>query len=115
MLNSNTKHPDEAWDFLKFAAGVEGQKILAISGGKVPSIIELMVDADVDGVNPHFSSEGFQNILKNATARPILPYYSDISNIIEAEIYSLITSRVSAEQAVSNIETRINRFLNQNK
>src|SRR5699024_7269017 len=33
MINKNTEHPQEAWEFVKFMTGEEGQKITAIEGG----------------------------------------------------------------------------------
>lgn len=31
MINKNSKHPDESWEFLKFLYGPEGQKIAAVA------------------------------------------------------------------------------------
>ncbi len=37
VISANTKHPEEAWTFLKFLAGEEGQAIFAKTGVAVPA------------------------------------------------------------------------------
>src|SRR5699024_951584 len=38
MINKNTEPPQEAWEFVKFMTGEEGQKITAIEGGSAPTL-----------------------------------------------------------------------------
>ncbi|MCK9906946.1 extracellular solute-binding protein, partial [Frankia sp. Cpl3] len=40
-INKHTKHPKEAWEFLKFMTGPEGQKISAVDGGLAPTYLPV--------------------------------------------------------------------------
>jgi ABC-type glycerol-3-phosphate transport system substrate-binding protein len=57
-----TKHPEEAWTFLKWYVGPEGQKFLMDNGNLFPSIgavAETYKDADKDYV------KGFMKVLED--------------------------------------------------
>ena len=43
-MSTNTKHPKEAWEFLKFIVSPEGQRILAKSGSGIPCLKSLAKD-----------------------------------------------------------------------
>ena len=43
-MSTNTKHPKEAWEFLKFIVSPEGQRILAASGSGIPCLKSLAKD-----------------------------------------------------------------------
>ncbi|MEA4813091.1 MAG: sugar ABC transporter substrate-binding protein [Anaerolineaceae bacterium] len=53
-----TKHPEEAWEFLKFYAGPEGQKYLMENGNFLPSVKSLYQD------HPLFKEEFLQTFYK---------------------------------------------------
>ena len=47
-INAKTKHPQEAWDFVKFITGPEGQKDLVVKAGQtLPSIKGFENDPDM--------------------------------------------------------------------
>ncbi|WP_419881471.1 ABC transporter substrate-binding protein [Peribacillus sp. B-H-3] len=103
-INKNSKHPKEAWEFLKFMAGPEGQKIDAIYGGHAPTILSLYNDQDVIKANPTFADKGFQDGLKAAVSRPVAPNYPEISEIIQIHVSKAIAGQETVEQAVQNME-----------
>ncbi|WP_349409636.1 ABC transporter substrate-binding protein [Pseudalkalibacillus sp. SCS-8] len=106
-INAYTEHPREAWEFLKFMTGPEGQKISAIHGGLAPTLPSLFEDEEVLEANPFFKEEGFVNALNNAVSRPVVPNYPEISEIIQIEISKAITGKVTAEEAAKNMQKKI--------
>ncbi|MCK9911459.1 extracellular solute-binding protein, partial [Microbacteriaceae bacterium K1510] len=60
-INKHTKHPKEAWEFLKFMTGPEGQKISAVDGGLAPTYLPVYEDADVKKASPLFANQDFIN------------------------------------------------------
>lgn len=106
-----SKHPKEAWEFLKFMAGPEGQKIDAIYGGHAPTITSLYSDAEVVKANPTFGDKGFQDGLNAAVPRPVAANYQEISDIIQIEVSKAITKQETVEQAVKNMETQMKEKL----
>lgn len=107
MINRYTEHPEEAWEFVKFMSGAEGQKISATDGGLAPTLKELYEDADVKAASPLFANPGFFDTLENAVPRPVSPIYPKISDIMQIEISKALTGDQTAEQAVKNMQEKI--------
>ncbi|WP_026693974.1 ABC transporter substrate-binding protein [Peribacillus kribbensis] len=110
-INKNTKHPKEAWEFLKFMAGEEGQKIDAIYGGHAPTILKLYQDQDVLKANPTFGDKGFQDGLAAAVSRPVAPNYPEISEIIQIHVSNAIAGKETVEQAVQAMDKEMKEKL----
>jgi multiple sugar transport system substrate-binding protein len=110
-INKYSKHPKEAWEFLKFMAGAEGQKIDAIYGGHAPTITSLYNDPEVIKANPTFGDKGFQAGLNAAVPRPVAANYQEISEIIQIEVSKAIAKQETVEEAVKNMETQMNAKL----
>lgn len=107
MINKNSKNPDAAWEFLKFLAGPEGQKIAAVDGGLAPTYIPLYDDPDVVKVNPHFGDKGFVEGLKVAVPRPVSPIWPKLSEIMQIEISKALAGQQTVEEAVANMEQQM--------
>ncbi|MFC7370067.1 ABC transporter substrate-binding protein [Fictibacillus iocasae] len=110
-INKNTKHPEEAWTFLKFMTGAEGQKIDAIKGGHAPTLLALYEDEEILEANPYFKEEGFVNALEAAVSRPVAPNYPEISDIIQQQISKAIAGDITAEEAAENMQKEISSKL----
>jgi len=106
-INKNSKHPKEAWEFLKFMTGAEGQTISATAGGNAPTLLSLYDNADVQKASPLFANKDFVNGISAAVPRPTSPNYPKISDIIQIEVSRAIAGEQSAEDAVKNMETKI--------
>ncbi|HEU5140088.1 MAG TPA: ABC transporter substrate-binding protein [Bacillales bacterium] len=106
-INKYSKHKQAAWKFVKFTAGMNGQKIRAVVGGKIPAIPSLLKDEDVLKANPYFGKEGFQNAVKSAVSRPVAPNYQKISSIIQIEVSGAISGKETPEQAVKNLKKKL--------
>ncbi|MGP4040120.1 ABC transporter substrate-binding protein [Gracilibacillus sp. D59] len=107
MINRYSKHPEEAWEFLKFMTGEEGQKIIAVNGGRAPTIEALYDDPEVQEAGPLFSNPEFVSVLKSAVPRPVSPIYPEISDIMQIEISKVLTGDQSAETAAENMQIKI--------
>lgn len=105
MINKNTKHADEAWQFLKFMCGPEGQKISALEGGYAPTLKSLYQDKDIKEKQPHFEkmSKGFEA----AVPRPVSPVYSKLSEIMQIEVFKMLTDKQTPEEAVKNMDAKM--------
>lgn len=110
-INKYTKHPKEAWEFLKFMAGAEGQKIDAIYGGHAPTITKLFEDQEILDANPSFADKNFQDGLNAAVPRPVAANYQEISEIIQIHVSKAIAGEETVEDAVKNMEKEMNEKL----
>lgn len=114
MINKNTKHPKEAWEFLKFMSGPEGQKITAVYGGSAPTLLSVYNDSEVQK-NPLFADKGFVDGLSAAVPRPVSPIYPKLSDIMQSEISKYITSAQDLEATVKNMDTRMKAAVAESK
>ncbi|PKG22984.1 ABC transporter substrate-binding protein [Niallia nealsonii] len=110
-INKYSKHPKEAWEFLKFMAGAEGQKIDAIYGGHAPTLTKLFEDQEVLDANPSFADKNFQEGLNAAVPRPVAANYQEISEIIQIHVSKAIAGEETVEDAVKNMEKEMNEKL----
>lgn len=110
-INKHTKHPKEAWEFLKFMTGPEGQKISAVDGGLAPTYLPVYEDADVKKASPLFANQDFINGVSAAVSRPTTPIYPKISEVIQIEVSKALAGQQTAEQAAQNMETKMKELL----
>ncbi|MFS0674300.1 extracellular solute-binding protein [Ornithinibacillus sp. 179-J 7C1 HS] len=103
-INKNSKNIEGAWEFIKFAAGEEGQKIMATEGGYLPGFNALLEDDEVIAGNELLSYPGFQNALANTLARPVSPEYNAVSDTIQVEAHKYLSSGEGIDAAASAIE-----------
>lgn len=106
-INRYTEHPEEAWEFLKFMTGPEGQKITAIYGGSAPTLKDLYDDEEVKNSGPLFSNPAFVDTLESAVPRPVSPIYPKVSDIMQIEISKALTGDQTAEEAAKNMQEKI--------
>lgn len=107
MINRYTEHPEEAWEFLKFMSGPEGQKITAIDGGSAPTLKALYEDEEVKNARPLFANQEFVETLDNAVPRPVTPIYPVVSDIMQIELSKALTGDQTAEETVQNMQAKI--------
>ncbi|WP_314304664.1 extracellular solute-binding protein [Brevibacillus parabrevis] len=110
-INKFSKHPKESWEFLKFMTGAEGQKISAIHGGLAPTLLPVYEDADVQKASPLFANKDFVDGVSAAVSRPTTPIYPKISEVIQIEVSKALAGQQSAEQAVQNMEAKMNELM----
>lgn len=106
-INKNSKHKQEAWEFLKFITSAEGEKITAIVGGSGPTLTGLYNDADIKAKNPVFGDPNFLAGISAAVPRPISPVYPKISDIIQTQVAKFLAGGQTAEEAAKNMEDQM--------
>lgn len=107
-INKNSENLDGAWEFIKFAAGEEGQRVMSTKGGYLPGFNALLEDEEVLASNDMLSYPGFQNALANTIARPVSPEYNKVSDTIQVETHKYLSAGDDVDSAASAIEEAIN-------
>lgn len=110
-INKYSEHPQEAWEFVKFMTGPEGQKISAIHGGLAPTLPALFEDEEILEANPFFKQEGFQEGLEAAVSRPVAPNYPEVSEIIQINISKAIAGEMTPEEAAAKMEEELQKVM----
>ncbi|MDC3416631.1 extracellular solute-binding protein [Aquibacillus sp. 3ASR75-54] len=113
MISRFTENTEEAWKFVKFITGEEGQKISAMTDGRPPTIEALYEDEDVTEAVPIFGNPDFVETLLTAVPRPVTGIYPEVSDIMQIELSSALVGDITAQQAVENMEKKITEALDQ--
>jgi multiple sugar transport system substrate-binding protein len=103
-INKSSKQLDGAWEFINFAAGVDGQKIMSTEGGYLPGFNALLTNDEVKAKNVMLSYPGFQKALTTTIARPVSPEYSKTSDTIQVQAHKYLSSGAGLDEAVTAIE-----------
>lgn len=88
-INQHTQNKDGAWDFLTFATGIEGQKIMA-SEGYIPTHSALLIDEEVFQADGILQYESVRNALMTSITRPVSPSYDELSDTIQLSVHKYL-------------------------
>ncbi len=89
-IHTQSRHPDEAWAFIRFMTGLEMQRHFAVAAGKAPARRALYGDDEVLEANPHFAD--LAAVFETATPRPRSPIYPRISHILQRYFHEALAS-----------------------
>jgi multiple sugar transport system substrate-binding protein len=103
----------EAWEFIKYVVSFKIQKDLSLHLGWNPARKDVYVDKEVLKKYPHFKE--LAKVFSTARARPKLPYYTQVSSILQRYINLAIADKISAEEALSKAEKEINTLIERYK
>lgn len=103
-LNKNSKNLEGAFEFITFAAGEEGQKIMSTKGGYLPGFNTVLDNSEVQEANVMLTYEGFKNALSGTIARPVSPAYSKLSDTIQVQAHKFLSSGENLDSVVTAIE-----------
>lgn len=111
VISANTKHPKEAWEFVKFLGSKEGAEILAKSGAAIPAFNGTQ-DTWVQSM-PNFHLKIF--IDQAATAKPY-PISKDTAKWAKLETELMTKAwagQMSVEDASKELAQKMNEMLSQ--
>lgn len=108
-MNKNSAHKDGAWDFMKFLATEQGQKIMSTQGGYLPGFNALLEDADILAGNEMLQMEGFKNALSTTIARPVSAEYAKTSDTIQQNAHKFLSGSQSMEDTVAAINAALGK------
>lgn len=105
-----SQNPDRAWAYIQFLSSKDVQKRYAQNA--LPIWKSLFDDPELQAAQPAVAQEqDFVNVSKQQYAflrnRPIVPYYSETSEIIAREVQAALTGAKTAEQALTDAEAEI--------
>jgi multiple sugar transport system substrate-binding protein len=97
-INTNSKHPEEAWKFISYATGKQGGKLYAMAGG-TPARKSLLADPELQKHRPEFSL--VLDSIKISRNEPIVSYYPIMVNIQNEALTQILTLHQSPEVALT--------------
>jgi len=104
---SDTKR--ESLEFLKFVLSYEVQKRLALNLGWNPGRTDVYEDRDVLKRMPHFKV--LREVFNYIVARPVSPYYTQVSEVLQKYLNSALSGRLSPEEALRRAEEEVGKVV----
>ncbi|RQV99525.1 MAG: ABC transporter substrate-binding protein, partial [Calditrichaeota bacterium] len=97
-----------AWQVVKYITSYEIQKKLVLNLGWNPGRKDLYADETVLEQVPHL--ERLREVFEFAVARPNIPYYTQVSEVIQRYVNRCLAGRTDAQTALKNIQEEIGRI-----
>lgn len=111
-ISSKTKYPDQAWEFVKFSTGPEGQKLIAESGLFVP-VLKSVASSDAFK-NAHSKIQNvnvYTDAIANSVSLPISPKWNELSAVWVRETDKILQGKAKAADILPNLATEMNKIL----
>lgn len=108
-ISSKTKHPEEAWEFVKFASGYEGSKMFVEISGDLPA--RYSVARDFPELNEYPKNIFVQQDQNYSRSRPVTPAYPVISEAIKELFEEVGLEGKNVEEAANIAVEKINNGL----
>ena len=99
---------EKAWKFIRFVTSYNIQKDLVLNVGWNPGRRDVYKDSTVLRQIPQLKI--FLQAFDRAVARPELPYYSQVSDIIQRYVNDCLANKIKPADALSKIQKEVNRI-----
>jgi len=99
---------EDAWKLLNFILSYNIQKRLALDLGWNPARKDIYDDPEIKEKMPHIKI--LKKALMHAVARPNIPYYTQISEILQKYINAAISKNIKPEKALERAEKEIKKI-----
>jgi multiple sugar transport system substrate-binding protein len=108
-VSAFSKNKGAAARLVRFLAGPEGERTLALKASNLPAMPEVYDDPEIVKANPWFA--GAKAALATARARPQSPRYSDVSDTIRGDFSATLAGLMTVSDAIADMEARLMRAL----
>lgn len=99
----------ESVELIKYLTSPEIQKILALQLGWNPARMDAYEDDDLLSANP--ALKDLKKVFEGAVPRPVIPYYSGISQILQKHLSAALASRVSPDNALKAAQAEAEQLI----
>ncbi len=100
---------EKAWKFIQFVSSYEVQKSLILNVGWNPARKDVYNDKEVAAKLP--TVKILYDALQNTVARPTLPYYSQVSDIIQRYVNDCLSGKIKPGEALRKMQSEINELV----
>jgi len=109
-ISNFSKNKKASWEFIKFLASQETQKVMALRTGRAPTRKALYEDEEIINACPHFSD--MKDVFLTAYPRPISPLYPAISHLLQRYFSRVLSNKDSdIKSEAENTSQEIERIL----
>lgn len=105
VMSKYSDMKSESASLIKYLTSARVQKQLSLKLGWNPGRSDIYDDSELLKANP--ALQDLKQVFKNAVPRPVIPYYSSVSQILQKHINATLADRVSAEQALKQAQIEV--------
>lgn len=110
MIPSNSRHPKEAWELVKFYSGTTAQTILARGGFGTPALRAVGESEAYLSQRPPENQASFTKALSYAVKRPFTAQWDLMDTILNAEMNKVMTGKTSARAACDKLAIELTKI-----
>ncbi|MCC0179174.1 ABC transporter substrate-binding protein [Waterburya agarophytonicola K14] len=105
-IAKTSKHPDAAWEVIKFLSSEASQREFILATGFVPSRVALFNDKAIVAKYNYYPK--LLGVVQSSALRPPISQYAQASDILQRYLSAAITGKMTPEKAMqaAAIETR---------
>jgi multiple sugar transport system substrate-binding protein len=111
FLNANSQNADAAWEFMRFMTAPEQQKVRALEGSVLPTRQVLYEDREV--LEKVRVAELGQEAIRNTRARPVSPFYSDMSLRMAKGFATSLRGEAPPEEVLGTLSGELEEIVRQ--
>jgi multiple sugar transport system substrate-binding protein len=108
-IAKSSKHPQEAWEVIKYFTSEDVQRKLILQAGYVPSRTALFTDREIVAKYPHYPQ--LLEVSQNAVLRPPIAQYAQVSDILQRYLSAALTDRLTPASAMRAAATETRQLL----
>jgi multiple sugar transport system substrate-binding protein len=108
-VNSKSRHPKEAVEFVRFMIRKSSQREIVLRVGVLAASLEVYGDAEVRQAIPFLPD--LLPALERARPRPVTPYYLMISQVLQPELSAVVAGIRPPHEAMRLADEQIERLM----
>jgi multiple sugar transport system substrate-binding protein len=110
MIPSNSRHPKEAWELVKFYASPEAQRILARGGFGTPALKTIGESDFFLNKRPPENQRAFLKAIGYSIKRPFTAQWDMMEQTITTEYNKMIAGRTSARATCDKLAVELTKI-----
>jgi multiple sugar transport system substrate-binding protein len=107
-ISRHSDRPGDAWELVRFILSNASQKKLVLNLGWYPGRSDIYTDPDVLEQMPYAGQ--LQEIFSRAVTRPNLPYYDQVSDVIQRYVNGSLAGKQTSAEALTRMQSEINHI-----
>ena len=108
-MSKYSDNKKEAWRFIKYVTSYEVQKEMVLTIGWNPGRKDVYDNEELNEKLPHLKT--LKYVFDNTVARPTVPYYTHISEVIQRNVNNCLADKISPADALKEIEIEMKNII----
>jgi multiple sugar transport system substrate-binding protein len=105
VVSAYTDQPEQAMQLISYLTSYEVQRDMVLNLGWNPGRRDLYTDETIMNAMPHLVE--LKTVFENAVPRPVVPYYSEISQVMQKQINAALAGQVSPGDALKSANSAV--------